>query len=609
MPAASTTKNESALITHAIVKVDGTLVPTKVMDRMIEISVESSMYLPDMVILVFHDNELELIDGNTFPLGAKIEVEASDVIDPRQTDPIFKGEIVALEPDFLNGTMATMTIRGYTKGHRMHRESKSQVWKDVKDSDIATQIASNNGLSTKIDATNEVFQHIFQHAITDMAFLRQRAERIGYEVYIQDETLHFHKPDPTGSPVKLEWGNELLTFRPQLSISDQVNEVTVRGWDPKKKEAIVGQASSSPTAPEIGMGNWGGQAAQTALSAAKKLEVRYPVQSQSDADAVALGILNEINGSFIEAEGEAMGQPTLRAGMLVDLVKLGTKFSGKYKLTSVRHVYSVSDHYKTFITVEGHRPRTFSYLLRAQTEVTPWAGVVPAIVTNVDISSDSKNSSMDYAMVKVKYPWLDDSQESFWARLTGPGFGKQRGVYFMPEVNDEVLVAFEHGDFNRPYILGGLYGGKDDPISPISQIFADGQVKTRVIKTRTGHTIRFVDLQGGEEFIEIVDAKQNTRILMDTQNKKIEMTSKGDIQIEAEGNMTLKAKGAIDVQATRGLTAKGQTVDVSAQSNGSFKASAKLDLQGATLSAQGSGIAEVKAGGALNLTGSLVKIN
>ncbi|NDJ84541.1 MAG: VgrG-related protein [Chloroflexi bacterium] len=605
----SPTAHNETTITFPVVKINGANLETSMMDRMLDLVIDSSMNMPDMVVVTFDDERLELINGDSFPLGGKIEIELSSREDPRQTKPVFKGEIVAIEPEFLEGMRAVLVVRGYDKSHRLHRETQTKVWTETKDSDIASTIAGNAGLSAQVDTTTEVYKHVFQDAQTDMAFLQQRAERIGYEVFVQDEKLYFRKPDPSGNAVELEWGENLISFRPRLTVANQVNEVTVKGWDPLKKEAIVGKATSSKTSPEIGLGEWGGSSAQSALSAAKKLQVRHPVQSQADADNVAKAILNDINSGFIEAEGEALGVPDLKAGMLVKVTSIGSKFSGKYKLTAVRHVYT-ADGFTSHFTVEGARPQVLSRLLADQ-RTSAWSGVVPAIVTN---NEDQEN---DWGHIKVKYPWLDDSKESFWARLTGPGMGAERGIYFMPEVNDEVLVAFEHGDFNRPYIIGGLYNGKDKPADPLSAVVASGKVKTRTIRTRTGHVIRFVDEDSGQEHIEIIDAKQKTSIKMDTANETITVKSSKDIAIEAQSNINIKAgtdislnaDGQISIAATRGLILQGQNVDLSAKTSASLKANSSMSIQGATLSAQGSASTEVKGGANLTLSGAIIRIN
>lgn len=599
--------NNALRIAHPSIKVNGSLVEAADMDQLIELVVDSSLHLPDMAVITFHDETLDLINSSKFPLGAPLEISMSDYDDPRSHQVMFKGEIVALEPEFNEGVLATLTIRGYAKSYRLHRETVTKAWVEVTDSDIAQAIAGNAGLSPEVESTTEVFKHVFQNALTDMAFLQQRAMRIGYEVFVQDEKLYFRKPDPTGSQVELEFGKVLRSFRPALSVSDQVNEVTVKGWDVQKKEAITGVASTSPTAPSIGLGQWGGQAAQSAISAAKKLQVRRPVQSQADAESVAKAILNEVNAGFIEAEGEADGQPDLKAGMLIKITKLGAKFSGVYKLTAIRHVYN-PDSFTSYFTVEGTRPRILTQLLREQ-EQEYWGGVVSAIVTN-------NQSPDDWGMVKVKYPWLADTEESYWARLTGPGIGKDRGIYFLPEVNDEVLVAFEHGDFNRPYILGGLYNGKDAPAEAIGTVVQGGNVETRVIKTRAGHIIRLTDTSGSEK-IEIIDSKSEMSMSFDSASKtidvgsqgKINLTAQQDISIEATGNISISANGKIDIEATQGLTLNGMTVDLSAQSSATLKANAQMTVQGGSTKVQGQATTDIIGSASVAIQGGVVRIN
>ncbi|MCM0593896.1 MAG: phage baseplate assembly protein V [Gloeotrichia echinulata DEX184] len=108
-------------------------------------------------------------------------------------------------------------------------------------------------------------------------------------------------------------------------------------------------------------------------------------------------------------------------------------------------------------------------------------GVVIGIVTN---NQDPEK----FGRVKVKFPWLSDDDESYWARIATPMAGKQMGIYFLPEVNDEVLVIFEQGDVRFPYIIGSLWNGKDIP--PLTN--EDGKNNVRLIKSRSGHVIRLL---------------------------------------------------------------------------------------------------------------------
>ena len=191
-------------------------------------------------------------------------------------------------------------------------------------------------------------------------------------------------------------------------------------------------------------------------------------------------------------------------------------------------------------------------------------GVVVGIVTN--------NQDPDgLGRVKVNFPWLSDVDESTWARIAAPMAGDQRGVYFLPEVEDEVLVAFEHGDVRFPYVLGALWNGKDAP--PASN--DDGKNNVRIIKSRSGHVIKLND-EDGKETIEIVDKSEKNSILIDTANNSIAVTSDKDITLSAS-NGTIK----LDAQKIE-INSSGPT-KIAAGSTASVEASATLTVKGATV--------------------------
>ncbi|NEO03235.1 MAG: phage tail protein [Moorea sp. SIO3I7] len=155
-------------------------------------------------------------------------------------------------------------------------------------------------------------------------------------------------------------------------------------------------------------------------------------------------------------------------------------------------------------------------------------GVTMGIVTN---NGDEEN----LGRVKVKFPWLSDSDESYWARVLTPMAGNDRGIYFLPEVNDEVLVAFEQGDINFPYILGGLWNGKDKPPESPEKDKEDSKKKTinkRTIKSRSGHIIRLDDTKD-EEKVEVISHNQHTIRLDDTKDK-------GKIEVIAQSGHTIR---------------------------------------------------------------------
>jgi phage baseplate assembly protein V len=146
-------------------------------------------------------------------------------------------------------------------------------------------------------------------------------------------------------------------------------------------------------------------------------------------------------------------------------------------------------------------------------------GVVIGKVTDV---KDPQNQGR----VQVKFPWLDDTLQSTWASMVAPFAGNDRGMYFMPEVDDELVVAFEHGDFAHAYVLGAMWNGVSGPPSP--------DPRQRMIRSTNGHTIRFVDStpNGGNEGALIIEDAHGNRVVMT--NGVMRITAQSTLTIEAD---------------------------------------------------------------------------
>jgi uncharacterized protein involved in type VI secretion and phage assembly len=195
-------------------------------------------------------------------------------------------------------------------------------------------------------------------------------------------------------------------------------------------------------------------------------------------------------------------------------------------------------------------------------------GVVIGIVTNNDDPDG-------LGRVKVRFPWLSDTDESWWARIAAPMAGNGRGALFTPEVDDEVLVAFQHGDVRFPYVLGALWNGKDAP--PESKpLDGDGKVVKRVIKSRSGHVIRLDDTDGDEK-IEIIDQSGKNRIVIDTGKNTITIQADSDILLQAA-----QGKVAIEAQSIE-LTSTAKDIKLESSGNLDLKASAQSNLKGSVV--------------------------
>jgi uncharacterized protein involved in type VI secretion and phage assembly len=205
---------------------------------------------------------------------------------------------------------------------------------------------------------------------------------------------------------------------------------------------------------------------------------------------------------------------------------------------------------------------------------------------------------------------MDDQLETWWARMATPMAGAKRGIQFMPEVNDEVLVAFDRGDRGRPYVVGGLWNGKDAPPLLPSEHSSSGQTVMQQIKTRTGHILQFSETSGSEHVSVLrpentnsnsTTAKEDPHQIQRRAIVEIDDNSTGKITIKSGGDVMVEAGGKVTVKATMDAAVEGMNVSV--------KATGKLELSGATVKVSATGMLDLESTGITSVKGSLVKIN
>jgi len=551
---------ESQIVSHAYVTIGGKDLAKEAQSQLLAVQVDQHVHLPAMFMLRFHDPGMKLLDAGQIDLTKLVEISSKTT--DNQMVKLISGEITALEPEFGEGMIAELTVRGYDRSHRLYRERKSKTYVNVKDSDLAKQIADAAKLEVVVDATPTIYDHLYQHNQSDLSFLRQRAWRIGYECYVIDKTLYFRKPPTEAATLTIAWGADLLAFRPRVALSEQVEEVWVKGWEVQKKATILGRASQGKLYPDTSEKDgkaWSATLKQTS----RVVLVDLPVVSQAEADIVAAARLDELSGAFIEAEGTAFRRPDIQAGRRIKIEGLGKRLSGVYLVTSASHTYTNKGLYTRF-TVTGSRTGLLSEQFRDAPSSDRWPGVVPAIVTNSD-------DPQGWGRVKLKYPWMSDNEESHWARVVGAGGGPNCGLAMIPDVEDEVMVAFEHGDFDHPVVLGGLWNGKDALPNQVKDAPGGEKPQVRSWTSRTGHRITMYDNSANKLVIE---TKGGLRVIMDDTNKSITVESGNTIQVTAKGDITIKGNNLnIEANGNFQLNATGN-VQMKAGINANIEASA-----------------------------------
>jgi len=522
------------------------------MGDQLEVIVESSLQLPDVATIVVHDSTLRWVDDRALEPGKTLAIKARTEAGEEQ--PLFQGEIVEIEPDFRPGSQR-FTVRAYDRMHRLARGTHVRSFLNVTDGDLVQKIAQELGLSANVGPTSQVHPYVLQANETNYAFLRRRAAALGYVLYMDDSTLCFKAPDADAAEVELKWAETLLEFHPRLTTVEQVVTDVVRGWDPDQRQEIVGKATNGDGTPKIGESRPGGQLAKQAYGVdAQRLTAAQPVRSQAEADRLAKALADRRASAFIEADGICKGNPKIVAGTALKIVSVGDRFSGTYVCTNARHVYDrAQSGYTTEFSITGQHPASLLALLVPEPKAAVGERMAIGVVTNNDDPDG-------LGRVKVKFPWLSPDHESNWARVVTPGGGKERGLEFLPEINDEVLVAFDLGDVDHPYVLGGLWNAKDKPAGDQGKVVSGGKVEQRIIRSRTGHKIT-IDDSDGASGIRIEDKNGNV-IHLEATSDALTVKTKGNVKIESRGEVTVKAQASLSLEAAGPVTIRGMGITI-----------------------------------------------
>ena len=583
-------------------EIDGTPLSAEGESQLEQVIVDHHQHLPSMFAITFRDPYRDMISTLNVNIGSTITIKVTPPGGSPET--LIQGEVTGLEAEYDASSLRTI-LRGYDLSHRLHRGRNTQTYKNVTDSDIVKQVAGNASLPIgQVDSTSVTYDHVSQANQSDWDFLKSRAREIGYEMGMDDGKFYFRQPVQASNapqngdyqshtdPLQLVFGDDLIEFRPRVTSAEQVSTVKVRGWDPDQKQAVVGSASAGTVAatlqddPNSLAGIFGGPTFTV---------VDQPLPQQPMADGVASSTAEIIGGAFAEADGTALGNPKLKAGSTVSIGVVGDSFEGQYTLSGARHVFGENG-YRTHFVISGRQDRSLLGLAslgasngHASAGGAPINGVVIAQVTD-------NNDPNDQARVKLKFPWLDDNYESDWARITQLGAGgNQSGAVWIPEKDDEVLVAFEFGDIRRPFVVGSLYNGQDTP-NLGSGLFDNGKVKRRGFISRAGHKfIFFDDDDGNKKGIAFISSDGNLKISLNETNSEIHISSQGKVHVESQQDMIFESQANLNLKAGQGLKVEaGTNLDMKGGSG------AKLD---------GGPQLEVTASGQLKVSGAMVDVN
>lgn len=283
--------------------------------------------------------------------------------------PMMVGEITSVAPAFPESGLPTFSVTAVDRLQRFRRakpgDGTAKEFRDKMDWQIVEAVAARHGLVLSPDSTREgpSYPIVQQKDQDDLDFVLQRAQLVGFECYVtvasvggvKQEALFFGKPKDGGDSRKLDvltyrWGESLRSFTPKLSIGKAVSKVTVRSWDPAKKDKIQYTAEAKDLPPTSGNGRTGAELVDKSGAKEERI-VDHSVQTEAEAKAKAIGVLQRNANQFLTGTATAMGDPAIRPGVLVRLEGLGRRFRGDYKVTKADHSFG-SGGYTTSFDVE-----------------------------------------------------------------------------------------------------------------------------------------------------------------------------------------------------------------------------------------------------------------
>jgi phage protein D len=346
---------ENPLIPGFDAIIDGSPLTVEAKTHVLSVTVDDSAYLPSMFALEImgSDDEAELtawIDNESlFAVGKAVEVKMGYAED---LETLIKGEITALEPDFACDRSPRLTVRGYDRRHRLQRGRKTRTFVQQKDSDIASQIASEAGLTAEATDSQVTHDYVFQANQSDLDFIQERARLVQFEVVVDDKKLIFRPvPNDQSEILTFTLSDHILEFYPRLTSYGQVGEVNVRGWSPKDKKEVIGKSKTGDENSTMGGSASGPKVAEDAFGSAISLMSAQPVMTQAEADQIAKARFNRRGLGFITGDGVCLGRTDLRAGKVIKIDGIGKRFSGQYYVASAAHRIDAAGGYRTHFSV------------------------------------------------------------------------------------------------------------------------------------------------------------------------------------------------------------------------------------------------------------------
>ncbi len=514
-----------------------------------------------------------------------------------ENEQLFKGIIVKHGVKVKESGETELQLECRDAAVKMTIGRHNHYYEERKDSEIIEEIIERyDGLLHDVEPTNGTHFEMVQHHCTDWDFMMTRAEVNGKFVVVDNGTINIKAPETNADPaLAVLFGSTLIDFEAEMDARNQWTSVEARSWDYAGQDVFEHVTDSVPINEP---GNVSGQTLAESLSP-EKIELRHSGQAiEEELQEWTKAMMQRSRLAKIQGRAKLMGFPNIKPGQLLELQGVGLRFIGNAFVSAVRQdVYNGSWYTQVQF---GLKPDCFQQLHKDVIDFSA-AGLVPAVkglqigkVVQLQDDPDGENR------ILVRLPIVDNSARGVWARVAtlDAGSGETnggRGSFFLPEVEDEVIVGFVNDDPRDAVVLGMLNSSampaaleaQDDNHEKAfvtrskMRVHFNDDTKTITIDTPAGNSIML-----DEDSTSIVIKDQNDNQIK-LQPEGININSPKDINISASGDINIKSDKNIKIQSTLSLEAKASS----------------------TLELKGSASAKLAADGMTEIKGSMININ
>ncbi len=561
---------------------DGTAVPRTY--NVLSIVVHKEVNRIASATIVFADGDpakesFEISNKPDFEPGKEIEIKAGYRADE---ETIFKGIVIKHAIKVRkNGSLLIVECRD--KAVKMTNTSKCKYFHDATDSDMMEELIDTYGLDKEVESTSITHKQVVQYNSTDWDFIVCRADVNGMLCIANDGKLSIAKPEFSAAEVlTLQYGATVLDLDAEIDARFQYKVIKASAWNFTDQELLDTVEAEDPGLPEAGNLTASALAAvvdEEELRLYHSGKIEEPEMQQWVNAKMMKHQLAKIRGK-VKTDGTAAVLP----GKVIQLNGAGERFEGKLFVTGVRQEIEKGN-WQTVIQF-GVNPEWF---VQTYTVEQPNAGaMLPGIkglqigiVTKLESDPDGEDR------IQVKIPVINKDDEGTWCRVASLDAGENRGMFFRPEIDDEVIVGFIDNDPRHAVVLGMLNSSaKPAPIPAADDNHEKGYVSRSEMKM----------IFNDDKKTITIETPGGNKVLISEDEKKIHME-------DQNGNKITMSEDGIAMESIKDIIMKAPKGDMKCEAkNIEMKSSAQAKMEG------GAG-AELKSGGTTKVNGSMVQIN